>query len=136
MSSITETVTINVETDDNDQYVCQLSSSVDQPTDEIRCSEQTREHAIAIALEQLASKYRQIAEESQSQNKDWLAVERSESGEVIQKHYHVILHYERIGIAESKFEAMQDTLLGNTVVENAKVTLIEIDTNLPVSPLT
>ncbi|WP_221643802.1 hypothetical protein [Nostoc sp. UCD121] len=60
----------------------------------------------------------------------------SESGEAIQKHYHVILHYERVGKAESKFEAMQDTLMGNTVVENAKVTLIEIDTNLPVSLLT
>ncbi|MFN6455884.1 MAG: hypothetical protein RM022_027315 [Nostoc sp. EfeVER01] len=134
MTSITGTITINVQGSDNEQYVCQLSSFVDQPTDEIRCCGQTREHAIAIALEQLASKYRQIAEEGQ--NKDWLAVERSESGEVIQKHYHVILHYERIGIAESKFEAMQDTLLGNAVVENAKVTLIEIDANLPVSPLT
>lgn len=48
----------------------------------------------------------------------------------------MILHYERIGIAESKFEAMQDTLMGNTVVENAKVTLIEIDAKLPVQPLT
>lgn len=134
MSLITETITINLEADENKQYICILSSSVDQSTDEIRCCGQTKEHAIAIALEQLASKYRQIAEESQ--NQDWLAVERSESGEVIQKHYHVILHYERIGIAESKFEAMQDTLLGNTVVENAKVTLIEIDANLPVSLLT
>jgi hypothetical protein len=134
MSLITETITINLEADENKQYICILSSSVDQSTDEIRCCGQTKEHAIAIALEQLASKYRQIAEEGQ--NQDWLAVERSESGEVIQKHYHVILHYERIGIAESKFEAMQDTLLGNTVVENAKITLIEIDANLPVQPLT
>ncbi|MHC0068057.1 hypothetical protein ACWATR_35095 [Nostoc sp. UIC 10890] len=134
MTSITGTITINVQADDHGQYVCELLSSVDQPTDEIRCCGQTREHAIAVALEQLASKYRQIAEEGQ--NQDGLAVERSESGKVIQKHYHVILHYERIGITESKFEAMQDTLLGNTVVENAKVTLIEIDANLPVSPLT
>ena len=48
MSSITETITINVETDDNDQYVCQLLSSVDQLTDEIRCFGQTKEHAIAV----------------------------------------------------------------------------------------
>jgi hypothetical protein len=48
----------------------------------------------------------------------------------------VILHYECLGRAESKFEAMQDTLMGNTVVENAKVTLIEIDAKLPVQPLT
>lgn len=132
MTSITGTITINVQGSDNDQYICQLSSSVDQSTDEIRCCGQTKEHAIAIALEQLASKYRQIAEEGQ--NQDWLAVERSESGEVIQKHYHVILHYECLGIAESKFEAIQDTLMGNTVVENAKVTLIEIDAKLPVQP--
>ncbi|MBN3945227.1 MAG: hypothetical protein HWQ38_01535 [Nostoc sp. NMS7] len=134
MTSITRTITINVQADNNRQYFCQLSSSLDQPTDEIRCCGQTEEHAIAIALEHLASKYRQIAEERQ--NEDWLAIERSESGEAIQKHYHVILHYERIGIAESKFEAMQDTLLGNMVVENAKITLIEIDANLPVQPLT
>ncbi|MEH2411449.1 hypothetical protein [Nostoc sp.] len=134
MTSITGTITINVEADENGQYVCKVSSSVDQPRDEIRCCGQTREHAIAIALEQLASEYRQIAESGQ--NKDWLVVERSESGEPIQKHYHVILHYEQIGKAESKFEAMQDTLMGNTVVENAKVTLIEIDANLPVQPLT
>ncbi|MFN6486639.1 MULTISPECIES: hypothetical protein [unclassified Nostoc] len=134
MSSIIETITINVEADENEQYISILSSSINQLRGENRYCGQTKEHAIAIALEQLASKYRQIAEENQ--NKDWLAVEHSESGEVIQKHYHVILHYERIGIAESKFEAMQDTLLGNTVVENAKVTLIEIDANLPVSPLT
>lgn len=134
MSSIIETITINVEADENEQYICISSSSVDQLRDENRYCGQTREHAIAIALEKLASEYRQIAESGQ--NQDWLAVERSESGEVIQKHYHVILHYERIGIAESKFEAMQDTLLGNTVVENAKITLIEIDANLPVQPLT
>ncbi|MDJ0677874.1 MAG: hypothetical protein QNJ36_21240, partial [Calothrix sp. MO_167.B42] len=59
----------------------------------------------------------------------------SASGEPIEKRYHVILHYERIIKAESKFEALQDTLLGNTVVENATVTLIEIDVNLPVQPL-
>jgi hypothetical protein len=134
MTSITGTVTINVQGEDNGQYICQISSSLDQLTDEIRCSGQTEEHAIAIALEQLASKYRQIAEERQ--NIDWDAVEHSEAGEVIQKRYHVILHYERIGKAESKFEAMQDTLMGNTVVENAKVTLIEIDANLPLQPLT
>ncbi len=133
MTSITGTITISVQAGDNEQYVCQMSSSLNQPPDEIHCCGQSEEHAIAIALEQLASKYRQIAEEHQ--NKDWQTVERSESGEPIQKRYHVILHYERIGKAESKFEAMQDTLMGNLVVENAKVTLIEIDAILPVQPL-
>ncbi|RUS94936.1 hypothetical protein DSM106972_091870 [Dulcicalothrix desertica PCC 7102] len=83
---------------------------------------------------QLAGQYRSYAEESQ--NKDFRAVELSASEEPIEKRYHVILHYERITKAESKFEALQNTLLGNTVVENAKVTLIEIDANLPVQPLT
>ncbi|MBD2473224.1 hypothetical protein H6G90_37525 [Nostoc sp. FACHB-145] len=69
------------------------------------------------------------------QNKDWEVVEHSAAGEPIQKRYHVILHYERIRKAESKFDALQDTLLGNTVVENAKVNLIEIDNNLPIQPL-
>ncbi|WP_224095707.1 hypothetical protein [Nostoc sp. MS1] len=48
----------------------------------------------------------------------------------------VILHYERIRKAESKFDALQDTLLGNAVVENAKVNLIEIDNDLPIQPIT
>ncbi|BDA76187.1 hypothetical protein CAL7716_103530 (plasmid) [Calothrix sp. PCC 7716] len=134
MTSITKTVTINVLSDDNGRFVCQISPSVDQLSHEIRCCGQSEEHAIAIALEQLASQYRQTAEESQ--NQDWGAVERSASSEPIKKLYHVILHYERIIKAESKFEALQNTLLGNTVVENAKVTLIEIDANLSIQPLT
>ncbi|GJD22938.1 hypothetical protein RIVM261_078940 [Rivularia sp. IAM M-261] len=134
MTSITKTVTINVLSDDNGMYLCQISSSSDQPSQEIRCCGQSEEHAIAIALEQLASTYRSLAQESQ--NQDWEAVELSASSEPIEKRYHVILHYERITSSESKFEALQNTLLGNTVVENAKVTLIEIDANLPVQPLT
>jgi phosphoribosylformylglycinamidine (FGAM) synthase PurS component len=134
MTSITRTITINVQTGDNDQYLCQLSSPNEPTSNEIRCCGQSEEHAIANALEQLASQYRQIAEELQ--NTDWEAVEHSASGEPIQKRYHVILHYERIRTAESKFDALQDTLLGNTVVENAKVNLIEIDASLLIQPLT
>ncbi|MEA5579379.1 hypothetical protein [Anabaena sp. UHCC 0451] len=93
-----------------------------------------KEHAIAIALEQLADEYRRIAEERQ--NIDWETVERSDSGEPIAKHYHVILHYERIAEEESKFEAMHNTIMGNTVVENAKITVIEIDPSIPIDPLT
>lgn len=91
---------------------------------------QTKEHAIAIALENLASRYRQQAEESQ--NIDSLAVEISDSGEPIEKRYHVILHYERIAKDESKFEAMHNTMLGNTVVENAKISIIEIDPDIEI----
>jgi predicted component of type VI protein secretion system len=125
---------INVQADENNQYICQLSSPVESSANEIRCCGQSEEHAIANALEQLASQYRQITEERQ--NTDWEAVEYSAAGEPIQKRYHVILHYERIRKAESKFDALQDTLLGNTVVENAKVNLIEIDEKLPIQPVT
>jgi phosphoribosylformylglycinamidine (FGAM) synthase PurS component len=62
-------------------------------------------------------------------------VERSDSGEAIPKHYHVILHYERIAEEESKFEAMYNTIMGNTVVENAKISAIAIDPDLPIDLL-
>ena len=86
-----------------------------------------------LPSEKLADDYRSLAEERQ--NIDWELVECSETGEPIIKHYHVILHYERIAEAESKFEAMQDTMMGNTVVENAQITVIEIEPDLPVEPL-
>jgi hypothetical protein len=131
---ITGTITIAVLPQENGQYLCQLSPSLsDQSRNIIQCYGQTKEHAIAIALEQLADEYRQMAEERQ--NIDWDAVERSDSGETIAKHYHVILHYERIAEDESKFEAMHNTIMGNTVVENAKITVIEINSDLPVEPL-
>ena len=131
---MTGTITIAVLPQDNGQYVCQLSPSFsDRSRDNIQCYGQTKEHAIAIALEQLAGEYRRMAEEQQ--NVDWDAVERSESGEAIAKRYHVILHYEHIAEDESKFEAMHNTIMGNTVVENAKITVIEIDPGLPVEPV-
>jgi hypothetical protein len=140
---ITGTISITVLPQDNGQYVCQISSSLslgeaspseNQSRDCTQFYGETKEHAIAIALEHLAEEYRQIAEGSQ--NRDWLAVELSESGEPINKNYHVILHYERIAEAESKFEAMQDTMMGNTVVENALLSVIEISPDLEINPLT
>lgn len=131
---MTGTISITVFLQENGQYVCEISSSLsDRTRDDTRFYGQTKEHAIAIALENLADEYRQIAQKSQ--NKDWLAVERSDSGEPMEKHYHVILHYERIAEAESKFEAMQDTMMGNTVVENANLSVIEIAPDLQVNPL-
>jgi hypothetical protein len=131
---MTGTISITVLPQENGQYVCSLSSSLsDRTRDDTRFYGQTKEHAIAIALEQLADEYRQIAEESQ--DRDWDAVELSDSGVPIEKHYHVILHYERIAEAESKFEAMQDTMMGNTVVENAKISVIEISPDLQINPL-
>lgn len=132
---VTGTISIIVLSQDNGQYVCQLSPSFNGLLgDEIQCYGQTKEHAIAIALEQLAETYRQKAEEQQAI--EWDAVERSESGEPIEKHYHVMLHYEDTITAESKFEAMHNTIIGNTVVENARITVIEIANDLPVEPLT
>jgi len=128
---ITGTITIAVVPQDNGQYVCQMSPSLsDSPRENLQCYGQTKEHAIAIALEQLADEYRRMAEERQ--NIDWQSVERSEAGDPIAKHYHVILHYERIAEEESKFEAMLNTIMGNTVVENAKITVIEIDPYIPI----
>lgn len=133
--NITATITIALLPQDNGQYICQLSSSLsDSPRENIESYGQTKEHAIAIALEQLAHEYRQIAEERQ--NIAWDTVEKSDSGEPITKHYHVILHYERIAEEESKFEAMHNTIMGNTVVENANITVIEIDPDIPIEPLT
>ncbi|NJL35697.1 MAG: hypothetical protein HC899_02295 [Leptolyngbyaceae cyanobacterium SM1_4_3] len=131
----TGTISVTVLLQDNGQYLCQTSTDLgDRPSDNIRCYGQTQEHAIAIALEKLADHYRQLAEERQ--NLDWDAVERTETGEPILNRYHVILHYERTGDAESKFEAMHDTIMGNTVVENAKITVIEVAAHLPIDPLT
>lgn len=131
---ITGNISIVVLPQDNGQYVCELSNSLyESSQNDIRCYGQNKEHAIAIALEQLATEYRRIAEEQQ--NIDWLMVERSDSGEPIEKLYHILLHYERTIEAESKFEAMQNTLMGNTVVENANLTMIEIENDLPIAPL-
>lgn len=132
---ITGTIMIALQPQENGQYICQMSSSLsDFPRDNLQCYGQTKEHAIAIALEQLADEYRRIAEEQQ--NIDWLTVEKTDSGEPIAKHYHVILHYESIAEEESKFQAMHNTIMGNTVVENAKITIIEIDQHIPIDPLT
>lgn len=129
------TIAIDVCAQSNGQYLCQISSSLsDRPDDTMNFYGQTKEHAIAIALEHLATRYRQQAEESQN-NIDWDAVELSDDGEPVDKRYHVILHYERIAKEESKFEAMQNTLLGNTVVERGKLSIIEISPDIPIQGL-
>jgi hypothetical protein len=129
------TIAIDVCAQSNGQYLCQISSSLsDRPDEQSNFYGQTKEHAIAIALEHLATRYRQRAEESQN-HIDWDAVELSDSGEPIEKCYHVILHYERIAKEESKFEAMQNTLLGNTVVEMGKLSIIEISPDIPLQRL-
>ena len=131
---ITGSIAITVLPQANGQYLCQMTPSLsDQSRNSSEFFGQTPEHAIAIALEHLAEEYRSLAENRQ--DLDWDQVERSEAGEPVEKHYHVILHYERIAAAESKFEAMHDTMMGNTVVENAKTTVIEVAADLPIEPL-
>jgi hypothetical protein len=130
----TGTITIDVCVQSNGQYLCQISSSLsDRPNDTMNFYGQTKEHAIAIALEHLADEYREKAEESQ--NIDSLAVELSDSGEPINKYYHVIVHYEEISEAESKFEAVHNTIMGNTIVENARLAAIEIAPDIEIEPL-
>jgi phosphoribosylformylglycinamidine (FGAM) synthase PurS component len=132
--SETKNFSITVTLENNGYYLCQLSNPLPAPSqNNINCYGQTQEHAIAIALEQLADKYRQIAEEQQ--NVDMLTVERSADGEAINKLYHVTLNFECIIDAESKFEAMHNTIMGNTVVENAKITVIEVGDDLPVADI-
>lgn len=126
------TIAIDVCAQSNGQYLCQISSSLsDRPDDTMNFYGQTKEHA--IALEHLADEYREKAEESQ--NIDSLAVEISDSGEPINKYYHVIVHYEEISEAESKFEAVHNTMIGNTIVENARIAAIEIAPDIEIEPL-
>lgn len=80
----TENISITVQQQDNGQYICQLSNSLTNlSNNDIRCYGQTREHAIANALEKLAADYRQIAEDQQ-QNIGWDEIKKSETGEVIE----------------------------------------------------
>ncbi|MGB8702610.1 MAG: hypothetical protein WCD18_24620 [Thermosynechococcaceae cyanobacterium] len=112
-------------------FICELTSSLEEQAGETKQFHgQTRKHAIAIALENIAHKFRVAAEAEQ--NIDWEEVERSPSGDVIEKRYHVILHYERVANEESKFDAMVNTQMGNTVVERADITIIQIDPDLPI----
>jgi hypothetical protein len=123
-------LTLTTHLQDNGHTLCELTNPIGET---IRSHGQTPDHAIANALEQLANQYRKTADADQ--NIDWSAVEQSESGEPIEKEYHVILHYETITTAESKFEAMHDTIMGNTVIENALINVIEINPDLAIEPL-
>jgi hypothetical protein len=49
--------------------------------------------------------------------------------------FHVILHYERVAEDESKFDAMVNAQTGNTVMENAEISIIQVDLNLPIEHL-
>lgn len=68
-------------------------------------------------------------------NINWDAVKLLDSGEPILKHYHVIWNFERIADEESKFDAMHNIRMGNLVVEDAKITVIDIDSDILIDTL-
>jgi hypothetical protein len=118
----------------NGRYLSEMILSLEGRIGPIkRFHGQNPKHAIAIALENLARLFRMEAEAEQ--NIDWDAVDRPPSGKVNEKRFHVILHYERVADEESKFEAMVNTQMGNTVVENAEISIIQVDPDLPIEPL-
>ena len=130
LDSIQGNIAINIVPQSTGQYCCELASTlIDSPIVPQLSHGQSADHAIAIALEQLAQAYRERAEEQQDLIP--LAVERSPLGEVIEKKYHVVVHFEDVLMEESKFEAFHSTILGNTIIENAKVNIFEICLDLP-----
>ena len=86
-----------------------------------------------LILAHLAHTFRIEAEAEQKI--DWEAVDRSPSGKVNEKRFQVLLHSERVAEEESKFEAMVNTQMGKTVVENAEIAIIQVDPDLPIEPL-
>lgn len=118
----------------NGRYICEVSPSLAGRADPtMRFHGQDPKHAVAIALENLARVFRMESEADQ--NIAWEAVEKSPSGKANNKCSHVILHYERIADEESKFEAMLNTQMGNTVIENADISVIQVDPDLAIEPL-
>ena len=127
-------IAISITPQSTGQYCCELASTLtDSPIVPQTSHGQSADHAIAIALEQLAQAYRERAEEQQNLLLD--TVERSSSGEIIEREYHIIVHFEHIITDESKFEAFHNTIVGNLVVENAQISVIQINSDLPESPL-
>jgi hypothetical protein len=124
------TIALSVTPQANGRYLCEV-----RPSSEIGGGTmkgfpgQTAKHAIANALENLAGALRKEAEAGQ--NVEWDSADRSPSGTVSNKRFHVILHYERLVEEESKFEAMHNTMLGNSVVENGEITIIQVDRDFP-----
>ncbi|NUQ62783.1 MAG: hypothetical protein HUU20_09855 [Pirellulales bacterium] len=98
-------VAVHVVRQPNGSWVCTVTSSFagrERATKSVHG--QSPHHAIALALEGLARACQREAEAEQ--NVDPEAVDRSPSGEIINKRFHVILHYEDVVEEESKFEAM------------------------------
>jgi hypothetical protein len=128
------TIAITVIPQANGRYDCEVTPSLEgRIGPAMRFCGQNPKHAIAVALENLARAYRTEAETEQQI--DGEAVSPSTSGKVAKKRFHVILHYERVAEEESKFDALENSLLGNTVVENAEISIIQVDPDLSIQPL-
>ena len=125
-------LSLTVTAQENEQYICRVTSSLGEQTGDTKTFRgQNQNHAIAIALEKLAADYRQAAEEEQQI--EWDTIERSEAGTPVQNYYHVVLHYETIAEDESKFYAMHNTIMGNTVVENATITIVQVEPDFAIN---
>jgi phosphoribosylformylglycinamidine (FGAM) synthase PurS component len=132
-SSTSGQISLTVTAQGTGRYLCEASSRLDgDEGPKERFHGTSSKHAIAVALEHLAQKLRMEAEAEQKV--DWDAVDRSQSGKVNKKRFHVILHFERDAMEPSKFEAMMNTQMGNTVIENAEITIIQVDPDLPIHP--
>lgn len=132
--STSGSIALTITSQPDGRTVCRVTPSLDGLAGETRdFYGQNVKHAIAIALENLAYVLRTEADAEQKIDPE--AVEWSPSGSVVEKRFHVIAHYEDVIEDESKFEATVSTLLGNTVVEGAQVSVIQIDPDLPVEPL-
>jgi hypothetical protein len=124
-------ISISITREKTGRSVCEATLSIDGRTDlTTKCQGQSANHALALCLENFARKFRNEAEAEQ--NIPWNAVDRSQAGQFARERYHVTLHYEVVADEGSKFEALHHTLIGNTVIENAEVTIIHIDPELPV----
>jgi hypothetical protein len=124
-------IAITIITQAGGRCVCEMTPSLEGRTGpSVRFHGQNPKYAIAVGLESLARTLR--LETEAEQQVDWEAVDGSPSGAVKERRFHVILHYERVAEEESKFEAMHNTLLGNTAVENAEIAIIQVDPDLPV----
>ena len=118
----------------NGRCVCEVAPSLGGQTGpSARYHGQNPKHAIAIALENLARKFRMESEAEQKV--DWLAVDCCPLGDAIEKRFHVILHYERLIEEESKINAHLHTCLGNTVINFAEMSIIQVDPDLEIEPL-
>ncbi len=122
------TVSLTVLPQENGRYLCQIVSSLSDPASPSQVFYgQTQEHALAIAFEHLADQFREAIEAAQEPEiEPTLSNPDAESEQPPQHRYHVILHYEQVIEAESRFEALHDVRMGNTIVENAKSVAIEI----------